>query len=81
MAGKAHLKVLVGYIRVSSVAGRDRNQDAFQSPAVQKEAMERWAAQKYGKGGYRWLEWITDLDSSGSGFANGEHGEAVCVDR
>ena len=28
--------------------------------------MERWAAQKYGKGGYRWLEWITDLDSSGS---------------
>ena len=66
MAANTGVTVFIGYIRVSSVAGRDRNQDAFQSPAIQKESMERWAAQRYGKGSYRWLEWITDLDSSGS---------------
>ena len=66
MPQDAGIKKLVGYVRVSSVAGRDQNQEAFQSPGVQREAMERWAATKFGRNGYKWLKWFTDLDSSGS---------------
>lgn len=54
---------LVGYVRVSSVAGR--RDERFQSPALQREVMERWAALRYGKAGHRWLGWCTDLDRSG----------------
>lgn len=66
MSQDVGIKKLVGYVRVSSVAGRDQNQEAFQSPGVQREAMERWAAAKFGRNGYKWLKWFTDLDSSGS---------------
>jgi site-specific DNA recombinase len=54
---------LVGYVRVSSVAGR--RDERFQSPALQREVMERWATLRYGKSGHRWLDWLTDLDRSG----------------
>lgn len=54
---------LIGYVRVSSVAGR--RDERFQSPALQREVMERWATLRYGKNGHRWLEWFTDLDRSG----------------
>ena len=54
---------LVGYVRVSSVAGR--RDERFQSPALQREVMERWATLRYGKTGHRWLDWLTDLDRSG----------------
>lgn len=54
---------LVGYVRVSSVAGR--KDERFQSPALQREVMERWATLRYGKTGHRWLDWCTDLDRSG----------------
>lgn len=54
---------LVGYVRVSSVAGR--RDERFQSPALQREVMERWATVRYGKSGHRWLAWFTDLDRSG----------------
>lgn len=54
---------LVRYVRVSSVAGR--RDERFQSPALQREVMERWATLRYGKSGHRWLDWLTDLDRSG----------------
>ena len=53
---------LIGYVRVSSVAGR--LDERFQSPALQREVMERWATLCYGKNGHRWLDWLTDLDRS-----------------
>ena len=65
MAANARNQKLVGYVRVSSVAGRDKNEEAFKSPSVQRESMERWAAAKYGVAGHRWVEWFEDLDSSG----------------
>lgn len=54
---------LVGYVRVSSIAGR--KDERFQSPELQREVMERWALVRYGKGGHKWLAWFTDLDRSG----------------
>ena len=42
---------LVGYTRVSSVAGR--SDERFQSPGLQREVIERWATVRYGKGGHR----------------------------
>ena len=65
MAAHARIQKLVGYVRVSSVAGRDKNEEAFKSPSVQREAMERWATAKYSAAGHRWVEWFEDLDSSG----------------
>lgn len=65
MATDTRIQKLVGYVRVSSVAGRDRNEEAFKSPSVQREAMERWASSKYTATGHRWIEWFEDLDSSG----------------
>lgn len=56
---------LVGYVRVSSVAGRDANEEAFKSPSVQREAMERWAVAKFGRK-HKWIDWLYDLDTSGS---------------
>src|SRR5688572_18796704 len=54
---------LVGYVRVSSVAGR--TDERFQSPELQREVMERWALLRYGQRGHKWLSWFTDLDRSG----------------
>lgn len=54
---------LVGYVRVSSVAGR--RDERFQSPELQREVMERWALLRYGQRGHNWLAWFTDLDRSG----------------
>jgi site-specific DNA recombinase len=54
---------LVGYVRVSSIAGR--KDERFQSPELQREVMERWALVRYGKAGHEWLAWYTDLDRSG----------------
>ncbi len=65
MPANARIQKLVGYVRVSSVAGRDKNEEAFKSPSVQREAMERWATAKYSATGHRWIEWFEDLDSSG----------------
>ena len=47
MVANARVQELVGYVRVSSVAGRDKNEEAFKSPSVQREAMERSAVSKY----------------------------------
>lgn len=65
MNGEGEIRRLVGYVRVSSVAGRDDNEEAFKSPGVQRDAMKRWATARYGKR-HKWLEWFTDLDTSGS---------------
>ena len=65
MAVDPGVRKLVGYVRVSSVAGRDANEDAFKSPSVQREAMERWATTKFGRR-HKWLNWLVDLDTSGS---------------
>lgn len=58
-------RLLVGYVRVSSVAGRDELEEAFKSPDVQKDAMKQWAKARYGNK-HRWLDWFIDLDTSGS---------------
>ena len=65
MAVDPGVRKLVGYVRVSSVAGRDANEEAFKSPSVQREAMERWATTKFGRR-HKWLNWLVDLDTSGS---------------
>ena len=52
---------LVGYIRVSSVAGRDANEERFISPQVQREQIAALAKAR----GHEVIEWIEDLDESG----------------
>lgn len=54
---------LVGYVRVSRVAGREG--DSFISPDVQRERIEAAAR----AGGHRIVEWQTDLDQPGSRYA------------
>ena len=54
---------LVGYVRVSAVRGR--GDERFKSPDLQREAMTRWADNRFGRNGYEWLDWFTDLDRSG----------------
>lgn len=51
---------LVGYIRVSRVAGREG--ESFISPAVQRERVEQLAR----AGGHTIIAWETDLDESGA---------------
>jgi site-specific DNA recombinase len=51
---------LVGYVRVSRVAGREG--ESFISPDVQRERIEAAAR----AGGHRVVEWQTDLDEPGS---------------
>lgn len=51
--------VMDGYVRVSVVGGRQG--ERFQSPAAQREAIQRWADYK----GIRIGEWFEDLDKSG----------------
>lgn len=52
---------LVGYIRVSSKAGRD--DDRFLSPALQRAEMERWARGRYDDP--RWVSWHEEIDRTG----------------
>lgn len=51
---------LIGYVRVSQVAGREG--DSFISPSVQRDQIERYAQLR----GYQVAEWIEDLDQSGA---------------
>jgi DNA invertase Pin-like site-specific DNA recombinase len=53
---------LVGYVRVSRVAGREG--DSFISPAVQRERIERFAAAH----DHKVVEWFEDLDQPGSRY-------------
>ena len=57
-------KKLVGYVRVSSTAGRD--DERFRSPDLQRRAIEQWADARYGVAGHVWLDWIEELDRTGS---------------
>lgn len=52
---------LVGYIRVSSKAGRD--DDRFLSPDLQRVEMERWAATRYPDA--EWIAWHIEIDRTG----------------
>lgn len=53
---------LVGYIRVSTKAGRE--DDRFLSPELQRADMERWAAAKYA--GAEWVSWHVEIDRTGT---------------
>ena len=53
------MDVYDGYIRVSSVGGREG--ERFQSPGQQRDAIERWATYK----GVQIAHWEEDLDRSG----------------
>ena len=53
---------LVGYIRVSSLAGRE--DERFLSPDLQRVEMERWAHSKYTDPD--WLSWHVELDRTGT---------------
>lgn len=57
------MKKLVGYVRVSSVAGR--KDERFKSPELQQEVLHRWAEARYGDGGYEWVGWFKELDRTG----------------
>ena len=70
---------LIGYIRVSRVAGRAG--DSFISPEVQRTSVERWAHAR----AHEIVDWHTDLDQSGGklerpefqrAISRCEHGEA-----
>ena len=61
--GKAKQK-LVGYVRLSSQG--DREDERFHSPDLQREAIERFAATRYGSAGYEFVEWFQDIDRSGT---------------
>ena len=53
---------LVGYIRVSTKAGRE--DDRFLSPELQRAEMERWAAASYP--GAEWVAWHVEIDRTGT---------------
>lgn len=52
---------LVGYIRVSSKAGRE--DDRFLSPDLQRTEMERWAERRYEQP--EWIAWHVEIDRTG----------------
>jgi DNA invertase Pin-like site-specific DNA recombinase len=54
---------LIGYVRVSSVAGRD--DERFKSPAQQRDFMRQWAQARYGDA-HEWIEWFEELDQTGT---------------
>ena len=54
---------LIGYVRVSSVAGRD--DERFKSPDQQREFMRQWARARYGDA-HEWIEWFEELDQTGT---------------
>jgi len=67
---------LVGYIRVSRVAGREG--DSFISPAVQRERVEQFAASQ----GHTVVVWQEDLDQPGSRYERpGFQAALECVER
>ncbi len=53
---------LVGYIRVSTKAGRE--DDRFLSPDLQRADMERWATAKYSDAD--WVSWHVEIDRTGT---------------
>lgn len=53
---------LVGYIRVSTKAGRD--DDRFLSPELQRADMERWASGRYANP--EWVAWHVEIDRTGT---------------
>ncbi len=53
---------LVGYIRVSTKAGRE--DDRFLSPELQRADMERWASARYSKP--EWVAWHVEIDRTGT---------------
>lgn len=53
---------LVGYIRVSTKAGRE--DDRFLSPELQRADMERWASARYADP--KWLAWHVEIDRTGT---------------
>lgn len=53
---------LVGYIRVSTKAGRD--DDRFLSPELQRADMERWASSRYANP--EWVAWHVEIDRTGT---------------
>jgi site-specific DNA recombinase len=55
---------IVGYVRVSRVAGRDG--DSFQSPEEQRERIEHFA--RSGSVQHELVDWQTDLDESGGKY-------------
>lgn len=53
---------LVGYIRVSTKAGRE--DDRFLSPELQRADMERWASARYPSP--EWIAWHVEIDRTGT---------------
>lgn len=53
---------LVGYIRVSTKAGRE--DDRFLSPELQRADMERWARARYPEA--EWVGWHVEIDRTGT---------------
>lgn len=75
---------LVGYIRVSSKAGRE--DDRFLSPDLQRTEMERWAGRRYDDP--QWIAWHVEIDRTGmtqarpvltDALADAERGGAALV--
>jgi hypothetical protein len=60
---EAERRKLVGYARVSELAGR--NDERFVSLAVQQETAERFAEVRF-PGRHDWLGWHTDVDRTGT---------------
>jgi DNA invertase Pin-like site-specific DNA recombinase len=57
------MRRLVGYVRVSTVAGR--TDERFKSPDLQREVLRRWATAMYGQD-HTWVGWFEDLDRTGT---------------
>jgi site-specific DNA recombinase len=68
----------VGYIRVSEKG--DRSDERFQSPDLQRDAMQRWVTATYGDD-HQWLEFFTDLDMSGTNIDRPQLKSAVSLAR
>lgn len=68
------VKKLIGYVRVSKVAGR--HDERFKSPELQRKVMRQWAEVRYGKGGHRWIEWFEELDRTGTSIDRPELNKA-----
>ncbi|CAB4959247.1 unannotated protein [freshwater metagenome] len=67
------MKRLIGYVRVSSVAGR--KDERFRSPDQQREVMQQWAQVRYGDA-HEWIGWFEELDRSGTNIDRPELNQA-----
>lgn len=56
------VKALVGYVRVSTVAGRE--DERFASPDLQEQAIRAAASREFPD--HHWVNWYTDLDQTGT---------------